>query len=136
MITIRKGQHELVVTSGAYRNYFQHLGYEPVGVVESGENPREENTHSPEGSRDLEDSTQLKIGGAAFSDEEGEELPEDSENGEDVEEESEEEIDLSEIPLSEMDHEQLHAYAEQLGLDHKELTSKKKLRALIRENLT
>lgn len=50
-------------------------------------------------------------------------------------EDADEEVDLSEIPLSEMDFYQLRDYADQLGLDHKGLRSKKELRALIKSNL-
>lgn len=54
------------------------------------------------------------------------------EETEDSDESKEEMSDLSEIPLSEMDFYQLCDYADQLGLDHRGIRSKKELRALIK----
>lgn len=129
MIKIRKGNSTLTVTHGAYKNYYKHLGYEPVGVATDGENPGEENTHPHDDSQHCGDSTHLNDGEGTPDDEEGEDFSEDEEEA------SDDEVNLSEIPLGEMGLEQLHAYAEELGLDHEEIASKKKLRALIREHL-
>lgn len=122
MLKIKRGNSVLTVTAGAYKNYYKHLGYEPVGVAKNGENPEEENTHPHDDSQHCGDSTHETDEEEDFS-------------GDEVED-SEDEADLSEIPLGEMSLEQLHAYAEQLGLDHEELSSRKKLRALIREHLS
>lgn len=130
MIKIKRGDSVLTVTAGAYKNYYKHLGYEPVGVAKNGENPVEENTHPHDDSQHCDDSTHLNLDESALDDEEEGAFTDDEE-----EEGTEDEVDLSEIPLSEMNLEQLHDYAEELGLDHKEITSKKKLRALIREHL-
>ena len=126
MIKIRKGETTLTVTHGAYKNYYKHLGYEPVGVARNGENPGEENTHLTDDSQHCGDPTQLK-NGEDPSDDEGEEF--------DDEEDEEEEVDLSEIPLSEMGFDQLCEYADQLGLDRSGLRKKTEIRALIREHL-
>ena len=126
MIKIKRGDSVLTVTTGAYKSYYKHLGYEPVGVAKNSENLDQENTHSHEDSQQLEDSTQLTEDEDDSTDEEEEDF---------TEEEEEEEVDLSEIPLGEMDLDQLHAYAEELGLEHEEITSKKKLRAIIRDCL-
>lgn len=130
MIKIKRGDSVLTVTAGAYKNYYKHLGYEPVGVAKNGENPGEGNTHPHDDSQHCDDSTHLNDGENPSDDEEEEVFTEDEEA-----EDAEDEVDLSEIPLGEMTPEQLHAYAEQLGLDHEDLSSKKKLRALIREHL-
>lgn len=122
MLKIKRGNSVLTVTAGAYKNFYKHLGYEPVGVAKNGENPEEENTHPHDDSQPCGDSTHETDEEEDFS-------------GDEVED-SEDEADLSEIPLGEMSLEQLHAYAEQLGLDHEELSSRKKLRALIREHLS
>lgn len=126
MIKIRKGNSTLTVTHGAYKNYYKHLGYEPVGVARNGENLGEENTHPHDDSQHPGDSTQLNDGEITPPDE-GEEFAD--------EEEAEEEVDLSEIPLSEMGFDELCEYADQLGLDHDGIRSKKEMRALIRSHL-
>ena len=117
MIKICKGEHTLEVTNGAFRNFYQRLGYKPVRGSRSVENPGEVNTH-PEGENPLsEDLSRLE------ADEEptGEEYPED-------------EVPLAEIPLSEMTHSQLLEYAEQLGLEFDAGISRKDLRKLIRQH--
>lgn len=124
MVKIKKGETVLTVTPGAYRNFYKHLGYEPVDVARSAENPDEENTHLCEDSPHLEDPAQP----------EGDEYASDEEPFED-EAESDEEPDLSEIPLGEMKLSQLIAYAEQLGLEHDGTPNKKELRKLIRDHL-
>ena len=48
MITICKGEHTLEVTNGAFRNFYQRIGYKPVRGSRSVENPGEVNTHSGE----------------------------------------------------------------------------------------
>lgn len=63
-----------------------------------------------------------------------EDFVEENENTEEESEYEEEEVNLSEIPLSEMDFYQLQSYADQLGLDHEGIRSKRELRALIRNN--
>ena len=122
MIKIKKGDTVLTVTNGAYKNYYKHLGYEPVGVAQTVENLGEENTHPTDDSQQLGDPTQLKI-------------DEDTDVDEAVEDEEDDEPDLSEIPLGEMKLSQLIAYAEQLGLEHDGTPNKKELRKLIRDHL-
>lgn len=57
-------------------------------------------------------------------------------NGGDVPAEvAEDDPDLSEIPLGEMDFYQLSDYADQLGVDHKGVRSKRELRNLIKSSL-
>lgn len=125
MIKIEKGNSVLTVTAGAYENYYKHLGYKPVGVPVSCENSGEGNTYPPDDSQHLDDPTQLRIDGS------------DSDDGEEpLEDDEDEELNLSEIPLSEMNFDQLCEYADELGLDHGGIRSKKEMRALIRAHLT
>lgn len=129
MVKIKKGDTVLTVTNGAYKNYYKHLGYEPVDDAQSGENLTGV-VSTPHGdSHDCGDPAMTKIDETA-------EAPETAENdgeGGVIEEEAEE--DLSEIPLSEMKLSQLIAYAEQLGLEHDGTPNKKELRKLIRNHL-
>lgn len=127
MVQIRKGHTILTVTRGAYNNYYKHLGYEPVAVAKSNENPGCDVTQPDGDSHHLGDPTQQ---------ESGEETPYEEEDTVTDEEAENEESELSEIPLSEMGSSQLHEYAEQLGLDHEGIRKKSELRALIREHLS
>lgn len=117
MLTITNDVITISVPAGAFKNYYEHSGFRPL---EDSYDASEEvviTTHDlPLG--DLsEDSTQLKSA-----------VIEESEICEAYN-------DLSEIPIGEMDFKQLHAYAEQLGLDHKDVHSKKDLKSLIRDHI-
>lgn len=126
MIKIKRGDIVLTVTAGAYKNYYRHLGYEPVGVAKSVENSDEVNSHPSEDSCPSEDPTQEGVGST----------PDESTTGEeDTEDEPDEEPALSEIPLGEMRLSQLIAYAEELGLEYDGTPSQKELRKLIRDHL-
>lgn len=119
MIKICKGEHTLEVTNGAFRNFYQRLGYKPVRGSRSVENPGEVNTHHDEEKRlsgDLEAPSEDDEYSDGFN-------PDD-------------EVPLEEIPLSEMTHSQLFDYAEQLGLEFEPNSSKKDLRKLIRQHTT
>lgn len=137
MITIRNGSSQITVTRSAYANYYRHLGYEPVDGVQSGENPAGVVT-TPH-----VDYPGVGPSAASGADNpgEGEPVPvgytsPEDEKPKDADEEAEDEaVDLSEIPLSEMSLSQLYEYAEQLGLDFDGITTKKAMRALIREHL-
>lgn len=114
MIQIHKGGNTLTVTRGAYNNFFKAVGYKPVRETRQPENPEEESTHLDPDPRLLEDSPQLET---------------------DFEEDGDSVQSLSEIPLSSMDATQLHEYAEELGLEHEHLRTRKELKALIRQHL-
>lgn len=118
MITICKGEHILEVTNGAFRNFYQRLGYKLVRGSRSVENPGEVNTH-PDDEKHL--SGELE---GSSEDEEyyGEVYPDDD-------------VPLEEIPISEMTHSQLLEYAEQLGLEFEADTSAKALRKMIRHHV-
>lgn len=118
MITITNGQITLTVPNSAYHTIYESAGFRPV-----------ESVVSSESRLDSYPSTEVNARGEEMDDEQ----KEDFESSEDTEEE--ETIDLSEIPLGEMDFYQLSDYADQLGLDHNGIRSKKELRALIRNNL-
>ena len=117
MITICKGEHTLEVTNGAFRNFYQRLGYKPVRGSRSVENPGEVNTHPED---------EVHLSGVLEGSSEDEEL-----TGEDY---PEDEVPLAEIPISEMTHSQLFEYAEQLGLEFEADASAKALRKLIRQH--
>ena len=119
MIKIKNGDRILVVTKGAYKNYYHGLGYEPVEAPEEHENLEQDNTHAHDDLHAPEGSSPEAL---------EEDVPEDFYD--------EEETPLSEIPLSEMKLSQLIAYAEQLGLEHDGTPNKKELRKLIRDHLT
>lgn len=114
MIQIKKDNTILQVTKGAYRNFYQALGYRIVRGSQMPEISGGVNTHGDEENQHLEDSTQPEMAEAEYEDEE---------------------LDLSEIPLTQMSVDQLCAYADQLGLDREGIRSKKELRALIRDHL-
>ena len=123
MVKISDGKTELTVTKGAFHNFYERLGFAILDGAGEVFSPGEETTH-PE-----------------HENTESEEIPQEDEDDTDPvdgtyeEEPEDEEIDLSEIPLSEQDFYQLQDYADQLGLDHRGLRSKKELRALIRAHL-
>lgn len=131
MIKIKRGDSVLTVTTGAYKNYYKHLGYEPVGVAKSSENPEQGNTHTSDDSQHSEETTQPSGDENALGGE-----PEGTTDEDDADEEEDEDtVDLSEIPLSELSHSQLFEYADQLGLEYEGTPNKKEMLALIREHL-
>lgn len=119
MITICKGEHTLEVTNGAFRNFYQRIGYKPVRGSRSVENPGEVNTHP-----DDENPLSGELEGSS------------EEEGYSGEVYLEDEVPLAEIPISEMTHSQLFEYAEQLGLEFEADASAKALRKLIRQHTT
>lgn len=120
MIKITNGQMTLTVPNSAFLAIYKVSGFHPL--------EDEDGVVSP---ADTFPTLNEKAREAQISDEEKEDLEES--DGED--EAEEETVDLSEIPLSEMDFYQLSDYADQLGLDHRGIRSKKELRALIRNNI-
>lgn len=121
MIKITNGQMTLTVPNSAFLTIYKASGFHILATEESVSAPA-----------DTFPTYEDKAPEAQIYDEE-KETPEDSEA--DETEYTEETVDLSEIPLSEMDFYQLSDYADQLGLDHKGIRSKKELRALIRNNI-
>ena len=119
MIKITNGQMTLTVPNSAYQTIYKASGFHPLEDEESV-------AVSAETFPTLEDKTPRE-------DISIEETEDPEEYGDDAVEE--EPIDLSEIPLGEMDFYQLSDYADQLGLDHRGIRSKKELRALIRNNI-
>ena len=119
MITITNGQMTLTVPNSAFQSLYKDSGFHPL--------EDEEHIVAPADTF------------PTFEDETPEEdvLDEETEDPEEYgdDEVEEEPIDLSEIPLSEMDFYQLSDYADQLGLDHRGIRSKKELRALIKNNI-
>ena len=120
MITITNGQIIITVPNSAYHTIYKASEFRPV-----------EPTENSKPSIDSYPSVEENASGEEIFTEETEDSEEP--NG-DIEAEAEE-VDLSEIPLGEMDFYQLSDYADQLGLDHRGIRSKKELRALIRNNI-
>lgn len=119
MITITNGQMTLTVPNSAYQTIYKASGFHPL-----------EDEKSVAALADTFPTFEDKTPREDVSIEETEDSK--GYGGDKVEEEP---IDLSEIPLGEMDFYQLSDYADQLGLDHRGIRSKKELRALIRNNI-
>ena len=117
MLRITNGSVTLTVTKGAFNNYYKHCGFQIENHAEGAELERVVTTQPNYTAEYLGDSSQV----------------ENEKKSDDYEED--EEIELSEIPLSEMSFEQLNEYADQLGLEHEGIRSKKELRAMIRSYL-
>lgn len=117
MLHITNGPVTLTVTKGAFNNYYKHCGFQIENRAEGAELERVVTTQPNYTVEYLGDSSQV-------------ENEKKSDGYED-----DEEIELSEIPLSEMSFEQLNEYADQLGLEHEGIRSKKELRAMIRSYL-
>lgn len=120
MIKITNGQMTLTVPNSAYQTIYRASGFHPLEDEESVIAPADTFTT-------LEDKTPETQISVEETDDSGEFYADGAET-------MEETVDLSEIPLSEMDFYQLSDYADQLGLDHRGIRSKKELRALIRNN--
>lgn len=119
MLRITNGSVTLTVTKGAFNNYYKHCGFQIENRAEGAELERVVTTQPNYTAEYLGDSSQV----------------ENEKKSDDYEEDEDEEIELSEIPLSEMSFEQLNEYADQLGLEHEGIRSKKELRAMIRSYL-
>lgn len=119
MITITNGHMTLTVPNSAYNMTYKASGFHPIedeeSVVASADTFLTSEEETPREDVSVGETENLEESGKAEAEEET--------------------IDLSEIPLSEMDFYQLSDYADQLGLDHRGIRSKKELRALIRNNI-
>lgn len=122
MVTIKKGSKVYTVTKGVYENSFRKQGYKIVD-------------------KEIKPKTPLNLKGEidVGAEEEDEDLdsknsPEDEDFDETDEDEPEDE-DLSEKPLSKMNTDELKAYANQLGVDVSECTTKKEMKEAIKEAL-
>lgn len=120
MVKITNGQMILNVPTSAFHTMYEHSGFHLLEDEEIVSAPADTFTDPNENAPEEENSV---------------EETEDLEEPNDETESETEEIDLSEIPLGEMDFYQLSSYADQLGLDHTGMRSKKELRAMIRNNL-
>lgn len=126
MVTIKKGSRVYTVTKGVYENSFRKQGYKIVDEEIKPKTP-------------LDLKGEIDVG----ADEEDEDLdsknsPEDEDFDETEDETDEgepEDEDLSEKPLSKMNTDELKAYANQLGVDVSECTTKKEMKEAIKEAL-
>lgn len=148
MITITNGLVTLRVTRGAYEGYFKDKNFSIQNSAQSGEKSGQNFTYPPEKSAEEgeifqaeTDEDEPDAGNSPEPNEdpevEGEGPSEEDENSpeEDETDDDEDYVPLSEIPLGEMKFEQLSDYADELGLDHDGVRSKKELRAIIRDHL-
>ena len=116
MVHIKKGNTELTVSRGAYKNFYEKCGFTILGMPGVPETSEPTMTHEKV---HPENSTVLAHSRAS------EEVPEDP---------AEPSVDYAEIPLSELAYDQLCEYADQLELDRTGIKSAKGLRALIKAN--
>lgn len=121
MITITNGQMTLTVPNSAYHLIYEASGFHPLEDEKSVAAPAD--TFPT-----FDDETPREDVSFEETDDSGESYVDEAET-------MEETVDLSEIPLGEMDFYQLSDYADQLGLDHRGIRSKKELRALIKNNI-
>lgn len=129
MLQVTNGRTTLMVSTGAYNNFYKHRGFHP--------GTHEDDTEELEGA-EMQPLPGSSEGGEKTMEPAHENEGEGETDGEDDtgdEHDGEEVADLSEIPLGEMDFEQLCAYADQLGLNRDGIETKKPLRQLIREHL-
>lgn len=121
MLRITNGVTTLMVSRGAYECMYKSAGFRPLEdeavTSELGVDNYPPATEMPH----LDDSAQDEEDGL-----EDDELED--------EEEDDEPVDYSEIPLSELGFEELCDYADQLGIDHDGIRSKKELRLLIKRH--
>ena len=122
MLRITNGVTTLMVSRGAYECMYKSAGFRPLEDEEVSSElgvdtypPAPEMPHLDDSAQDEEDGL------------EDDEL-------EDEEEEDDEPVDYSEIPLSELGFEELCDYADQLGINHDGIRSKKELRLLIKRH--
>lgn len=126
MVTIRKGDHSLRVTQGAFLRLYKPMGYTVDGAEGDTLVPP-----APDGvgtTPDADDSIKDDS-----EDDEDESSTGSEDDDEETEEESEPEDDLDEKPISEMSTRELRRYAENLGIETEGLNSRNKLLRAIRE---
>lgn len=114
MLYVTNGSVTIRVTNGAYKNFYKPRGFYTVNAPKCGEAPEREISQPHDKAGSLGNFPQQKI---------------DSPDSEVSEPE------LAEIPLSQMSLSQLKAYADQLGVDHEGLTTRKEFRIEIRKAL-
>lgn len=112
MVKIKRGDHVLTVTSGAYKTIFKPMGYKVVKGNYT-EPEEEEKVAEVEQTEEPDD-------------------PEQEEQDEEPDEEEEEDSGLDEKPLSEMNKTELKEYAEQLGIDAEGLSKQEIRKAILK----
>ena len=123
MVTIKRADHILTVSKGAFKNLYKPMGYVIVGdegEPEASTSPDKEIT-PPYADKGSEDDL------SSDEDESADDADEDDANA-DAEEE-----DLEEKPLSEMNFKELKAYAKRRGINANGMSSKKEIRDAILE---
>ena len=125
MLKITNGKVTLFVTPGAYRDVYAPQGFTEVTAKTSHKGKIESKIETQIQPDKLPEVTPEDVTASEF----------DVSGGESVSDTPKPTEDLSEIPLSEMDSDQLRAYAKELGVDLSGLTSKKAVRNKIRAAL-
>ena len=131
MLKVTNGVVTATVTRGAFESYFKHAGFSIVNETRAPEKDGVDNYHPSLASDEDGEITQEEEDEETYT----EEYLNEPDEAEEPEEPEEKIIDYSEIPLSELGFDELVKYADQLGIDHKGIRSKKELRAAIREYL-
>lgn len=126
MLQVTNGTVTLTVTNGAFKSFYEPIGFRPVDGEDGHEEAGVVVTHPTPGTHHSGHPSQQEL---------RQSVDDTEDDDEDEEEDTEESVDLSEIPLGEMSFDQLNEYADQLELDHDGIRSKKELRTLIREHL-
>lgn len=116
MVKIKRGDHTLTVTMGAYKHLYKAMGYTLAGAETACEG-----VSAPDGVTTTHKPQKARTEASAARDDVSEY------------EEAEEEYELSEKPLSEMTFKELKSYAEYLGLKTNGVSGKKELRVMIRK---
>lgn len=120
MVTIKRGEHSLRVTRGAFLHLYKGMGYTIVGTEEDLTVPS-----APGGEITLPEDDGVS--------EDDSESGEDEVTDDDTEEDEDEEDELEEKPISEMNFKELKEYAARLGINTNGMSSKKDIRTAILE---
>lgn len=134
MVTIKKGSRVYTVTKGVYENSFRKQGYKIVNEEIKPKTPLDLKGEIDVGADEEDENLDSKNSPEDEDFDETEDESDDDEPEDDTEDESEDE-DLSEKPLSKMNTDELKAYANQLGVDVSECTTKKEMKEAIKEVL-
>lgn len=123
MVKITNGYLTLNVTLGAFRDIYSAQGYK---ILNTSIQTSGATVATPQSSGGKFTEVDTKNATEVVFEDKTDYIPADTDA---------EPVDLSEIPLTEMSNDQLKAYAKQLGIDLKGITSRKAVRDKIRAAL-
>lgn len=133
MVHITNGRITLTVPKSAYHEIYESQGFSMIPESPHCEETLVVNTHTEDEKQHLEDLCQEEAEDTDANEGETEDASDEEGSSEDDEGETRAK-DYSETPLSELGFDALCDYADQLGIDHTGVRSKKELRALIKEH--